>query len=187
MHGPQHASHWGFHCLALCYRGAGTDANVFLELHGEGGTLGPCRLDSAANNFERNQTDIFPLRNCTCIGKVTKAVLWHDNTGFSADWHVAQVDVKGPGVLGDPHGAAKVLGELALGFEAAAPKSPAAADATAQRDGTRTAEGGIAAVASHSAAEPVVVFPVHKWLRKNDKEGLAGCRTELVRGEPGAE
>lgn len=36
-------------------RGAGTDANVFLEIFGDKGAMGEQRLDNAANNFERGE------------------------------------------------------------------------------------------------------------------------------------
>jgi hypothetical protein len=168
--------------LANC-RGAGTDANVFLELQGEAGTLGPCRLDSAVNNFERNQRDTFPLHNCTCIGKIIKAVVWHDNSGFLADWHLAQVEVKGPGVLGDPSAVAKAEdGGIVEGND-----TTGAAGIEQPNDARSSVPGdaGKEKVVSQAAfaAEQVAIFPVHRWLRKNEKEGLAGCRVELTSGE----
>ncbi len=33
--------------------GAGTDSNVFIELHGDKGSVGQTRLETSANNFER--------------------------------------------------------------------------------------------------------------------------------------
>lgn len=48
----------------MTHRGAGTDANVFIELHGENGVIGQTRLDTAANNFERNKEDVFTVRPC---------------------------------------------------------------------------------------------------------------------------
>ena len=40
-------------------RGAGTDANVYIEIYGENGNSGRHILDGPGNNFERNKTDVF--------------------------------------------------------------------------------------------------------------------------------
>lgn len=45
-------------CLVSC-RGAGTDANVFIELFGSNGTVGKTRLETSANNYERNSVSSF--------------------------------------------------------------------------------------------------------------------------------
>jgi hypothetical protein len=92
-------------CLVSC-RGAGTDANVFIQIYGDAGTLGPCRLETGANNFERNQRDEFLLKKSTHVGKVQKVVVWHDASGLGADWHLATVEIAGPGLLGPPPGPA---------------------------------------------------------------------------------
>jgi hypothetical protein len=43
-------------------RGAGTDANVSIELHGTKGFVGATRLENKHNNFERGQKDEFEVR-----------------------------------------------------------------------------------------------------------------------------
>lgn len=43
-------------------RGAGTDSNVFVELHGDLGAVGQTSLETSANNFERGQTDLFVVK-----------------------------------------------------------------------------------------------------------------------------
>ncbi|KAG2450199.1 hypothetical protein HYH02_000301 [Chlamydomonas schloesseri] len=73
-------------------RGAGTDANVYIEMHGELGSVGQSRLETAANNFERGQVDNFVVKG-TNVGDVQKVVIWHDNSGMGADWHLQQVEV----------------------------------------------------------------------------------------------
>jgi hypothetical protein len=40
-------------------RGAGTDANVYIEVFGENGSSGRKMLDSSKKAFERGQTDVF--------------------------------------------------------------------------------------------------------------------------------
>ena len=42
-------------------RGAGTNANVFVELYGSKGKSGERKLSTSANNFERARTDIFDV------------------------------------------------------------------------------------------------------------------------------
>ncbi len=37
------------------HRGAGTDANVSVEIHGDKAFVGATRLENSANNFERGQ------------------------------------------------------------------------------------------------------------------------------------
>ena len=43
-------------------RGAGTDADVSMVMHGSKGDVGPLKLDNSANNFERGQTDTFFIK-----------------------------------------------------------------------------------------------------------------------------
>ncbi len=71
-------------------RGAGTDSNVFIEMHGELGSVGQSRLETAANNFERGQVDNFVVKG-TNVGDVQKVLIWHDNSGLGSDWHLQQV------------------------------------------------------------------------------------------------
>lgn len=51
------------HVHAAC-RGAGTDANVFMEMYGTKGSVGQTRLDNAANNFEKGK--LAKDSNLTC-------------------------------------------------------------------------------------------------------------------------
>jgi hypothetical protein len=76
-------------------RGAGTDANVFIELQGDRGAIGANRLESGRNNFERNARDVFVVKG-TDIGDVQKVTIWHDNSGVGAAWHLASVEVFNP-------------------------------------------------------------------------------------------
>ncbi|GFR41097.1 hypothetical protein Agub_g1741 [Astrephomene gubernaculifera] len=76
-------------------RGAGTDANVFIEMHGDKGAMGETRLDNNANNFERGRTDTFKIKGSD-VGNVQKVVIRHDNTGMGSDWHLEQVEVTNP-------------------------------------------------------------------------------------------
>lgn len=72
VHESRHAS-----CVACrAHRGAGTDADVFIELYGDKATIGQTRLDTAANNFERNQKDVFKVR-CSAGAILWIRLLWN--------------------------------------------------------------------------------------------------------------
>ena len=75
--------------------GAGTDANVFVILHGEAGTSGRLELSAKAasaaaaarggggpgpnrNLFERNQADVFMLAGVRELGDLRKLHIGHD-------------------------------------------------------------------------------------------------------------
>ncbi len=55
-------------------RGAGTDANVFIQLFGENNDSGKQKLETSKNNknkFERGQTDVFEIKEAD-IGGIRK-------------------------------------------------------------------------------------------------------------------
>ena len=56
-------------------RGAGTDANVFIQLFGENGKTGTHNLDSSSNDFERGQVDEFSVE-CLDIGELKRSQNW---------------------------------------------------------------------------------------------------------------
>eukprot|EP01046_Picozoa_sp_COSAG06_P033716 COSAG06_NODE_3464_length_5301_cov_4.178201_1_plen_1602_part_01 len=58
-------------------RGAGTDANVFVDLVGESGESGRQQLESSRSNFERGRTDEFRV-SCPALGGITKIRIGHD-------------------------------------------------------------------------------------------------------------
>jgi hypothetical protein len=74
---PKTGTHHGL-CLRT-HRGAGTDANVFIELYGDKGVIGQTRLDTEANNFERNKTDVFSVRVFKATGgnRLSPPMLYH--------------------------------------------------------------------------------------------------------------
>ena len=62
--------------------GAGTDANVSIEIFGEEGRkTKPIKLDNSDNNFERNKKDIFCVRSID-LGEINKIRIGHDNWGI---------------------------------------------------------------------------------------------------------
>lgn len=71
-------------------RGAGTDADVYLEILGD---LKSEQVTLAAGKeaFERGRTDTFQLQTDQLGSHVSGVVLSVNNRGFSPDWQVASV------------------------------------------------------------------------------------------------
>lgn len=74
--------------------GAGTDANVFMDLRGALGATGRVVLRNPriVNPFERGQADDFEVK-FNDLGALSEMVLGHDGTGTGASWHCEQVEV----------------------------------------------------------------------------------------------
>lgn len=75
-------------------RGAGTDANVFLQIFGEHGDTGDKKLESSGNNFERGHTDIFGME-AVDLGELTKLRIRHDGSGFGSGWFLDNIVISG--------------------------------------------------------------------------------------------
>lgn len=82
-------------------RGAGTDANVFIEIVGALDSTSRRKLESSANDFERGQTGTYAVM-AVDIGDVVSIEIGHDGGGgnpllaMSADWHLASVEIVHP-------------------------------------------------------------------------------------------
>jgi len=74
-------------------RGAGTSANVFVQLFGEKLKSPQTFLDSGKNNFQRGASDIFGL-DCNDVGELQRITVGHDNSGFGPGWFIGKVFVK---------------------------------------------------------------------------------------------
>ncbi len=64
--------------------GAGTDANVFVDLYGDIGDSGGLHLKNSTtfkDPFEGGHVDVF-LHKVLDLGDISKCVVWHDNTGI---------------------------------------------------------------------------------------------------------
>lgn len=79
-------------CTGDCF-GAGTDANVYLQLFGPNGQTdalkltynNETRLDTRrdlVNKFERGRMDKFVFRDLPSVGKINEVQIWHDNSGM---------------------------------------------------------------------------------------------------------
>ncbi|KAG7499250.1 lipoxygenase-likey domain-containing protein 1 isoform X1 [Solea senegalensis] len=74
-------------------KGAGTDANVFITIHGSSGDSGRRQLRQKFRNlFEREQTDRFLLEMLD-MGELQKVWVEHDNSGLSPGWLLDRVEV----------------------------------------------------------------------------------------------
>ncbi|XP_059360394.1 lipoxygenase homology domain-containing protein 1-like [Carassius carassius] len=73
--------------------GAGSDANVFINIYGENGDTGerPLRKSSHLNKFERGQEDTFSI-TAVELGTLKKLRIRHDNSNQSA-WYLDRVEI----------------------------------------------------------------------------------------------
>ncbi|KAL0979113.1 hypothetical protein UPYG_G00180880 [Umbra pygmaea] len=75
-------------------QGAGTDANVFINIYGEIGDTGERHLRTSGNinKFESGQVDVF---NITAIdlGPLKKLRIRHDNTSSYKSWYLDRVEI----------------------------------------------------------------------------------------------
>ncbi|KAM3939741.1 lipoxygenase homology domain-containing protein 1 [Leptodactylus fuscus] len=78
-------------------RGAGTNANVFMQLYGDRGKTEETFLRSRSNDFERGAVDIFKIEALE-VGKILKLRIGHDGTGFGDGWFLETVEIKRIGV-----------------------------------------------------------------------------------------
>lgn len=67
-------------------RGSGTTSNVFVELVGEMGKIGPLPLDNP-DAFEKGQRDIFEIEGPDC-GPLTQLILTLDGAGNRPSWNL---------------------------------------------------------------------------------------------------
>ena len=75
-------------------RGAGTDANVAVQLYGDSDDSGSIPLEQSEhrNKFEKGQTDTFHI-TCRPLGKLVACKIGHDATGFGSGWFLDEVVV----------------------------------------------------------------------------------------------
>jgi hypothetical protein len=78
---------------------AGTDANVYLVLHGSKGESERVPLDKCLNNkdpFERGKVDLFSVESTVDVGKLEKLTVGHDGQGAGAGWYLDWIEVTCP-------------------------------------------------------------------------------------------
>eukprot|EP00049_Salpingoeca_infusionum_P008102 m.131391 g.131391 ORF g.131391 m.131391 type:complete len:2461 (+) comp13915_c0_seq1:231-7613(+) len=75
--------------------GAGTDANVFINLHGSKGDSGERHLTTSSTNmnkFERRCVDVFEVE-AVSLGTLSKLRVWHDDKGGGSAWFLDKIIV----------------------------------------------------------------------------------------------
>ncbi|XP_016364977.1 lipoxygenase homology domain-containing protein 1-like [Sinocyclocheilus rhinocerous] len=71
-------------------KGAGTDAQVFLQVYGEKGKSDEMKLESKSDSFEQGQCDKFIIEMAD-IGKIRKLRIWHEKRNPFSGWHLGRV------------------------------------------------------------------------------------------------
>jgi len=69
---------------------AGTDASVYIRLHGEIGHTPATELDTSADDFLRNKVDTFTI-TLPDVGTLTSLDVWHDNSGSGPGWYLDEI------------------------------------------------------------------------------------------------
>ncbi|KAK5871016.1 hypothetical protein PBY51_003919 [Eleginops maclovinus] len=74
--------------------GAGTDANVFINIYGENGDTGERYLKNSdnINKFERGQEDVF-IVTAVELGPLKKLRIRHDNSNSYSSWYLDRVEI----------------------------------------------------------------------------------------------
>uniref|UniRef100_A0A3P9JEI9 Lipoxygenase homology domains 1a n=1 Tax=Oryzias latipes TaxID=8090 RepID=A0A3P9JEI9_ORYLA len=81
---------WSLWIWTSDIKGAGTDAQVFLQIYGERGKSDEIKLENNSDNFEQGQIDKFVIE-MPDIGKLLKLRIWHEKRNPFAGWHLAKV------------------------------------------------------------------------------------------------
>jgi hypothetical protein len=74
-------------------RGAGTDANVYINITGANGDTGNVNLPGGRNSFERGCIDIFGVY-AVDLGEISQIEVGHDGKGWFSGWYLERVKVR---------------------------------------------------------------------------------------------
>nr|XP_020476822.1 lipoxygenase homology domain-containing protein 1-like isoform X2 [Monopterus albus] len=81
---------WSLWIWTSDVKGAGTDAQVFLQIYGEKGKSDEIKLENNSDNFEQGQLDRFMIE-MPDIGRLMKLRIWHEKRNPFAGWHLAKI------------------------------------------------------------------------------------------------
>uniref|UniRef100_A0A3B3ZLT1 PLAT domain-containing protein n=1 Tax=Periophthalmus magnuspinnatus TaxID=409849 RepID=A0A3B3ZLT1_9GOBI len=81
---------WSLWIWTSDVKGAGTDAQVFLQIYGENGKSDEIKLENNSDSFEQGQVDKFIIE-MPDIGRLRKLRIWHEKRNPFAGWHLAKV------------------------------------------------------------------------------------------------
>ncbi|XP_062333408.1 lipoxygenase homology domain-containing protein 1-like [Osmerus eperlanus] len=85
----QKKSPWSLWIWTSDVKGAGTDAQVFLQIYGENGKSDEIKLENNSDSFEQAQLDRFMVE-MPDIGRLRKLRVWHEKRHPFAGWHLAR-------------------------------------------------------------------------------------------------
>lgn len=71
---------------------AGTDADVFVTVHGTEGSSPRVKLPSRPEDFLRGNTDTFRMQ-LKALGEIVKLTVGHNNRGYNPAWHLDHAEV----------------------------------------------------------------------------------------------
>ncbi|XP_041435163.1 lipoxygenase homology domain-containing protein 1-like [Xenopus laevis] len=81
---------WSLWIWTSDMKGAGTDANIFLQVYGEKGKSDEMKLDNKSNNFEAGQVDKFMIE-LPDLGALYKIRIWHEKRAAFSGWHLTKL------------------------------------------------------------------------------------------------
>ncbi|KAI1905273.1 hypothetical protein AGOR_G00014410 [Albula goreensis] len=81
---------WSLWIWTSDVKGAGTDAQVFLQIYGEKGKSDEMKLENNSDSFEQGQLDKFMIE-MPDLGKIQKLRIWHEKRHPFAGWHLDRV------------------------------------------------------------------------------------------------
>uniref|UniRef100_A0A3B3TLH8 Lipoxygenase homology PLAT domains 1 n=1 Tax=Poecilia latipinna TaxID=48699 RepID=A0A3B3TLH8_9TELE len=81
---------WSLWIWTSDIKGAGTDAQVFLQIYGEKGKSDEIKLENNSDSFEQGQIDKFMIE-MPDMGRLLKLRIWHEKRNPFAGWHLAKV------------------------------------------------------------------------------------------------
>ncbi|XP_061733262.1 LOW QUALITY PROTEIN: lipoxygenase homology domain-containing protein 1 [Nerophis ophidion] len=81
---------WSLWIWTSDVKGAGTDAQVFLQIYGEKGKSDETKLENNSDSFEQGRLDKFMVE-MPDIGRLLKLRIWHEKRHPFAGWHLGRV------------------------------------------------------------------------------------------------
>ncbi|TSK72011.1 Lipoxygenase homology domain-containing protein 1 [Bagarius yarrelli] len=81
---------WSLWIFTTDMKGAGTDAQIFIQVYGEKGKSDEIKLESKSDSFEQGQCDKFMILMPE-IGKIRKLRIWHEKRHPFSGWHLDRV------------------------------------------------------------------------------------------------
>ncbi|XP_054613031.1 lipoxygenase homology domain-containing protein 1-like isoform X2 [Dunckerocampus dactyliophorus] len=83
---------WSLWIWTSDVKGAGTDAQVFLQIYGENGKSDEVKLENNSDSFEQGRLDKFMIE-MPDIGRLLKVRIWHEKRHPFAGWHLGRVSL----------------------------------------------------------------------------------------------